>query len=144
LRLQAQSWGMLTQECSSGAEALERIRRGDPFDVAILDVHMPEMDGLMLAAEIRRYRDAPALPLVALSSLGGAVARGQAFAAFLTKPIKQSQLYDVLVNLFHGRPEGIPNVIRADARGRAEPSFDPGLAERLPLRILVAEDVAVN
>jgi signal transduction histidine kinase/DNA-binding response OmpR family regulator/HPt (histidine-containing phosphotransfer) domain-containing protein len=144
LRLQAQSWGMLTQECSSGAEALERIRRGDPFDVAILDVHMPEMDGLMLAAEIRRYRDAQALPLVALSSLGGAVARGQAFAAFLTKPIKQSQLYDVLVNLFHGRPEGTTNVIRADARGRAEPSFDAGLAERLPLRILVAEDVAVN
>jgi signal transduction histidine kinase/CheY-like chemotaxis protein/HPt (histidine-containing phosphotransfer) domain-containing protein len=145
LRLQAQSWGMLTQECSSGAEALERIRRGDPFDVAILDVHMPEMDGLMLATEIRRYRDAQALPLVALSSLGaGAVARPPAFAAFLTKPIKQSQLYDVLVNLFQGRPEGTTNVRGADPRGRAEPSFDPGLGERLPLRILVAEDVAVN
>jgi signal transduction histidine kinase/DNA-binding response OmpR family regulator/HPt (histidine-containing phosphotransfer) domain-containing protein len=143
LRLQAQSWGMLTQECTNGPEALERIRRGDPFDVAILDVHMPEMDGLMLAAEIRRYRDAQALPLVALSSLGSSlISRVPVFAAFLTKPIKQSQLFDVLIDLFPGPAAEAKTVVHPEAP--AELSFDAGLGQRLPLRILVAEDVAVN
>ena len=52
------------------AQALEWIRRGDPFDLAILDMQIPEMDGVGLAEEIGRYRDARALPLLLLTSLG--------------------------------------------------------------------------
>src|SRR5205823_11439502 len=63
---QTRSWGMVPQEAASGSEALEQIRRGAAFDAAILDMQMPEMDGLTLAAEIRRYRDAQTLPLVML------------------------------------------------------------------------------
>ena len=58
------------RDSGSPTEALEWIRRGDPFDAAILDMQMPEMDGLALAREIRRYRDARVLPLVMLTSLG--------------------------------------------------------------------------
>ena len=61
---------MLARDTPSPYEALEWIRRGDLFDVAILDSHMPELDGAALAAEVRQYRDARALPLVLFSVLG--------------------------------------------------------------------------
>ena len=67
---QTESWGMSRWRPRSPTEALEWVRRGDPFDVAILDMQMPDMDGLTLAGEIRRHRDAQELPLVMLTSLG--------------------------------------------------------------------------
>jgi CheY-like chemotaxis protein len=139
LHLQVQAWGMLTQESDSGANALEWIRRGEAFDVALLDIQMPEMDGLTLAREIRRYRAPQALPLVALSSLGRRETHADdiPFAAFLTKPIKQSQLYNALMGAFASQPIRV----REPA---AEAQFDAQLGERLPLRILLAEDIAVN
>jgi CheY-like chemotaxis protein len=139
LHLQVQAWGMLTQESDSGANALEWIRRGEAFDVALLDIQMPEMDGLTLAREIRRYRAPQALPLVALSSLGRRETHADdiPFAAFLTKPIKQSQLYNALMGAFAEQPIRV----REPA---AEAQFDAQLGERLPLRILLAEDIAVN
>jgi PAS domain S-box-containing protein len=141
LTLQTQSWGMLPRSTASPAEALEWIRQGDPFDVAILDMQMPEMDGLTLAAEMRRERDTEALPLVMLTSLGQQEAdvEGGEFAAFLTKPIKASQLYNVLVGILAEKAQLIQR--RDEA---AKPQFDPEMGQRLPLRILLAEDNAVN
>ncbi|MBI4769930.1 MAG: response regulator [Chloroflexi bacterium] len=140
LTLQARSWGMLARDTASPAEALCWIRQGDPFDVAILDMHMPEMDGVTLAAEIRRCRDACALPLILFSSLGRREAGGDqgTFAAYLTKPLKQSQLFDALAHLF--AEESLPSPVAAPARSRV----DPEMAARLPLRILLAEDNTVN
>jgi CheY-like chemotaxis protein len=135
---QAQSWGILARDTASPAQALEWIRRGDPFDLAILDRHMPEMDGITLAAEIRRHRHARALPLIMLTSLGPQEElRGDVeFAASLTKPIKPSQLYATLMSVF-GAPAGVQAPVPQEgAVGR--------LAERVPLRILVAEDNVVN
>jgi PAS domain S-box-containing protein len=135
----AESWGMLARDTASPAQALEWIRRGDPFDLAILDMQMPEMDGIRLAEEIGRYRDARALPLCLLTSLGPReeVRGGVEFAASLTRPIKPSQLYDTLMNVFGATPAGV----------QAAPSRDgpvERLAEHVPLRILVAEDNLVN
>src|SRR5258708_7127090 len=70
LPLQTQKWGLVPRETESPRQALEWVARGDPFDAAILDMHMPEMDGLALAAELRRLRPAAALPLVLFTSLG--------------------------------------------------------------------------
>ena len=137
---QAESWGMLARDTASPAQALEWIRRGDPFDLAILDMHMPEMDGVTLAEEIGRYRDARTLPLLLLTSLGSREeVRGSVeFAASLTKPIKPSQLYDTLMNVLGATPAGV------HAASREGPGPVERLAERLPLRILVAEDNVVN
>jgi len=132
---QAESWGMLPVETGAPAEALAWIRRGDPFDVAVLDMQMPEMDGLTLAGEIRRHHDADSLPLVMLTSLGRDRSP-EGFAAYLTKPIKPSQLYDALMQVFGGKLE--------TAERPAVAVLDERLAERLPLRILVVEDNAVN
>jgi PAS domain S-box-containing protein len=136
---QAESWGMLARDTAYPAQALEWIRRGDPFDLVILDMQMPEMDGVTLAEEIGRYRDARALPLLLLTSLGswGELRAGVEFAASLTKPIKPSQLYDTLMNIFSPAPAGVQ--APAPQEGPVE-----RLAERVPLRILVAEDNAVN
>jgi PAS domain S-box-containing protein len=136
---QTESWGMLARDSASPTQALEWIRRGDPFDLAILDMQMPEMDGVTLAEELRRYRDARELPLLMLTSLAssGELQGGGAFATSLTKPIKPSQLYDTLMSVFGATPAGVQAPTRRE--GPVEQ-----LAERLPMRILLAEDNVVN
>ena len=81
------SWGMVPLVASKTQDALDWIRRGDAFDVAILDMDMQDMDGLTLADEIRRYNKT--LPLVMLTSIGQHLPSDH---AYLTKPIKPSQL----------------------------------------------------
>ena len=141
LSLQSQEWGMQPVATESPAEAIEWLRRGDPFDIAILDMQMPEMDGESLAREIRALRDAKVLPLVMLTSIGDLEGGGddRKFSAYLTKPIKPSQLFDVLAGIFAGKP------VRIRKTGRApETLFDAGMGKRLPLRILLAEDNVTN
>ena len=141
LTLQCQAWGMLPQDTACPTEALDWIRQGVPFDVALLDMQMPDMDGLMLATEIRNLKSE--IPLVMLTSLGrpemGDDTKGIEFAAFLTKPIKASQLYNVLVGIF---AEEVQPVQKEEVA--AQPQFDAQMGQRLPLRILLAEDNAIN
>jgi PAS domain S-box-containing protein len=137
VRRLAESWGMLVEVVEDPAEALELVCRGDPFDVGVLDMQMPGMDGLELAREIRRWRDEQALPLLLLTSIGHlAEARGASeFSAQLTKPVKSSQLYDVLVKLLAAAEAPHP---------AASGDRDASSAAAVPLRLLVAEDNAVN
>jgi CheY-like chemotaxis protein len=137
----ARTWGMLVSETSSPTEALAWIQRGDPFDLALLDAVMPEMDGTALAAEIRKERDAQTLPLLLFSTLGrrDLGADGVDFAGYVSKPLKPSNLLDVTMNVLTGRPARQRPV--ADVTHK--PS-DGSMAQRFPLRILVAEDNAVN
>jgi len=141
LTLQAQSWGMLTRETSSGIEALEWILRDEHFDVGILDLQMPGMDGLMLAEEIRKYRSRDRLPLIMLSSVGlhgeDAQEARKHCQEVLLKPIKQSRLYDVMASIFDAQTDNLAPAV-------APQRLDPQMAERQPLRILLAEDNVVN
>ena len=140
LTLQTQAWEMLPRETSSPIEALYWIHDGDPFDVALLDVQMPEMDGLTLAAEVRQERDAQTLPVIMLTSgLRETSGEGLDLAAFLTKPIKASQLYSALMAIF---AEDTGSLQRDKAVDK--PQFDVKMGQRLPLRILLAEDNAIN
>ncbi len=145
LCLQAQSWDMVPSDTASPLEALEWISQGRPFDVALLDMKMPEMDGLALAAEIRRSRDAQTLPLVMITSLGVKEVtddpRSEAleFAAFLSKPLKPSQLFNTLIDVFQGGPGRV-----AVQQSGEKKLFDPEMAQRHPLRILLAEDHVTN
>jgi signal transduction histidine kinase/CheY-like chemotaxis protein len=141
LTLHSQSWGMLPCTVASSVEALDWIRQGAPFDVAIIDMQMPNMDGLTLAAQIRKHPNAEKLPIVILTSM---VQRHEAaqkievdIAAFLNKPIKPSQLYDAVKKIFNGETAG-------DRQQTVQPLIDRKMAQRLPLRILLAEDNLVN
>jgi PAS domain S-box-containing protein len=132
----ARSWGMVPRETGSPTQALEWIRRGDPLDVGVLDMRMPEMDGLALAQEIRHYRDAHALPLVMLTSLGRRTEDRREFAAILTKPIKASQLYDAIATVVGAHAP------RAGHAGQPEPVATRRRSAQL--RVLLAEDNALN
>jgi PAS domain S-box-containing protein len=137
LKRLAESWGMRVEAIERPTEALDLVRSGVPFDVAVLDMQMPEMDGLELAREIRRSRDETALPLLLLTSVGHlAEARDASeFSAQLTKPVKSSQLYDALVKVLAAGPA--PGSGRGgDGDGKSSPA--------VALRLLVAEDNEVN
>jgi CheY-like chemotaxis protein len=138
LEAQTRSWGMEPISAGSPLDALAWVQEGIAFDIAILDMQMPLMDGLTLAAEIRKVHGPEALPVVMLTSIGyqpGADAVG--LAAFLTKPVKASQLCEVLVQAIEPGAASPPTVDIA-------PVLDPTFSERHPLRILLAEDNAVN
>ncbi|MCT7975153.1 PAS domain S-box protein [Laspinema olomoucense] len=146
LTRQAQSWGMIPYAAASGPEGLAQLQNSDTrFDLAILDMQMPDMDGIALATAIRQIPDGDRLPLVMLTSLGWQpVSRevsGIDFAAFLSKPIKQSQLFDILIGILSRQSHG------KDPKGRRAPSFPrqptPLKSDR-PLKILLAEDNVVN
>ena len=138
LNRQAQSWGMLPQAVESGVEALKLLQHNPDFDVAILDMQMPDMDGLTLAKIIQGNPLLAKLPLIMLTSLGKRPEDTvQAhFAAYLTKPIKSSLLYEALLGVLSDSP--------AAKKSDTVPLFDPQMAEKHPLRILLAEDNIIN
>jgi signal transduction histidine kinase/DNA-binding response OmpR family regulator len=137
--LQTQGWGMVSRDTGVPAEALDWLRQGEAFDVALIDHQMPDMDGLTLASEIKRLR--PQLPLVLATSLGQREAsRGaDGFAAILLKPIRASQLYNTLASILAGEDR---DMLKEEGPARSE--FDPDMGKRFPLSILLAEDNVVN
>jgi CheY-like chemotaxis protein len=169
LTLQAQSWGMIPYPTASGQEALKLLKLQHNFDLAIMDLQMPEMDGLVLSQKIRKIPAHSKLPIVILSSLSVSRTEVEAsevdFAAILNKPIKQAQLQTVIQqiltrqeishNLNHPPTSAIPQIVAA-ATPRQQPSLSvnphppaetpPPIGDRtlIPLQILLAEDNLVN
>jgi PAS domain S-box-containing protein len=124
----AYSWGMVPFIASTSRDALDWIRRGDTFDVAILDMDMSDMNGLTLAREISKYN--MTLPQVLLTTMGQRVPAKHAF--HLTKPIKPSQLHKALTNIVSRRPDQ-ESTLAGDDNKTAQDSS---------LCILLAEDNA--
>jgi CheY-like chemotaxis protein len=135
------SWGMFPSAVASGKEALDRLEQGEPFDLALLDVQMPDMDGLELAMEIRKRRGPDVLPLAMMTSVG---LRGEKLKsarvncqAVVTKPLRLGRLYEALMGVF-----GAQDAREAGASSRW--TAIPRIAERHPLRVLLAEDNPMN
>jgi CheY-like chemotaxis protein len=139
LQMQAESWGMVPVAVEGGRQALEKLRGGEQFQVAILDVMMPEIDGYELAAQIRTRLTPEQMPIIMLTSVGD---RNKDLAALgiagmLTKPVKSGPLLRAIQSLVHAStvPEKVlpPAAVPANVLG-----------DNCPLRILVAEDNPVN
>ncbi len=137
LTLQTQRWGFAITCAPSGPAALALLDGGAAFDAAIIDIQMPEMDGYTLAAEIRKRLPSGQLAILALTSMGHDPARFAPLdiARVLTKPAKASALLDALTHLFAGGRAAVETSVS---------TFDPTLAARRPLRILLSEDQPTN
>ncbi len=138
LRLQTQKWGAIVEEANTAQAALELLHQGKAFDGAILDVQMPQMDGISLAKAIAKLPQMGEFPIVLLTSIGCPPdLDGANIVACLTKPAKPSQLHQMLLQMFDSKPIPVPEVLPTAA-------IETQLAQRIPLRILLVEDNAVN
>ena len=134
LRATVEFWGMAARDTAYPAQALEWIARGDPFDIAVLDYLMPEMDGRALGQAIRRHRDADHLPLIMASSAQMTRRLAPEFAVVLSKPLRRSTLFDAFQDTLSN--EELAGAV--DAAATTEDS------QTSPLRILLAEDNETN
>jgi CheY-like chemotaxis protein len=104
-------------------------------------MHMPDMNGIELGAEIRKLRTSENLPMILLHSNAPSIrdlsANETVFGAVASKPVRRGQLLDLVsTSLAQGKTTIRPN--------RSVHRLDPGLANRIPLKILVAEDTPIN
>ena len=151
LRLQLGAWQVQAASAASGGEALKGLRiaaeAGQSYHLAILDMQMPEMDGLTLARTIKGEPTLSDTRLIMLSSFGQAFTPAELKAvgieAYLVKPVKQSRLFDCIANAMSDAAAA--NSIRKSRDAAKPASLDskPGLALE-KLRILLAEDNRIN
>ncbi len=135
-------WEALSGEAADGPAALEALRSaaadGKPYDLALLDLHMPGMDGIELAEAIRAEPAFRGLPLILLSSALIKDYRERVdrcgIAAAFQKPVRQSTLLRALQNLWAGEAAAVS----------APPPRNPPAGAAPPARILVAEDNPIN
>ncbi|PJA98017.1 MAG: hypothetical protein CO128_09520 [Ignavibacteriales bacterium CG_4_9_14_3_um_filter_30_11] len=141
LYVQAESWGMKPIVLSSPKEVIKLIEKKEKFDLAILDYQMPEIDGIELASIIRKDDELNTLPIIILSSINQKEELQRRNSVldilFLTKPIKQAQLQQIILKALRGEK-------RERKYKKFEKELDNTLAQNYPLRILIAEDNLVN
>ncbi|MEZ0217643.1 MAG: response regulator, partial [Rariglobus sp.] len=151
LRHQIFAWKLQKGSAASGNEALRVLRaaaaEGHPYDVALLDVEMPEMDGLTLAHAIKAEPAIAGTRLIAMTPLGHTPAdrkmQEAGIDASLSKPIKQSHLFDSLVTAIGKTGVTTPSVPKSGTLPL--PPVSASLRATLDTsRILLAEDNAVN
>ena len=157
LERQLTSWGVRSVSVEDGPRALALLRAAGepPFDLAILDMQMPGMDGLELARGIKAHPVTRTVPLILLTSMGlrglAEDARRAGIAACLSKPVRQSHLYDCLATVMtpcDDGPTGAAGLVNASPPGqvphRAAAARHPAGGAASYARVLVAEDNVVN
>lgn len=147
LSILLKKWGCRSSEAASAKQALELLEEGilqkAPYDIALLDMQMPEMDGETLGRTIKEkelLKDTLVVMLTSLGNRGDAVRfQKSGFDAYLTKPVKQSHLYDCILTILNSKLKSvaqkekqiITRYVLAENRNKKR-------------RILVVEDNIVN
>jgi len=139
LSLQCEYWGMKASSCESGEEALLLFEKNS-YDVGIIDMQMPHMDGVMLAHELRKKQDKVQLPLIMLTSLGFNTESDELrklFSCYVNKPIKHSQLAEILIKVIMPPKKELILTV---------PKYDQliEISKKYPFQILIAEDNLIN
>jgi signal transduction histidine kinase/DNA-binding response OmpR family regulator len=141
LRRTLDAWGCRVHEAASGHDALAQLdagRQGEPYGLIILDMQMPELNGIETAQRIQANPRHAGVPIILLSSIGGfdsgdGQSKDAGFAAIVTKPVRQSALLDRILSVL-GAPA---------AGGEPQPAADSA-RRALALRVLLVEDNRVN
>ena len=143
------SWGMRNGQAASGVEGFEILRKaaeaGDPYDLALIDFKMSRMDGLTLARAIRSEPALMRTKLILVTAFDtkerGKEALHAGFGAYLTKPVKQSQLFDCIASVLDDSVHISPSVI---AERRIDELATAHRAPGVTGKVLVAEDNTTN
>ncbi|TWT88241.1 Signal transduction histidine-protein kinase BarA [Pseudobythopirellula maris] len=163
LSRQLRSWGMEPVECDdpnqAASQLMEAQQGGRPFRVMLLDYNMPGMDGRDVALEIQRREELAHLRIVMLSSSCGLLTQEElaecGIHCAMTKPVRQSRLFDTMMNELHATLEADPDAYHTDpeagssdarpirTNGHAQPPVAPP-TQRFAADVLVAEDNHVN
>jgi len=146
-REQFKAWGCLCQEANDAFRGLEMLRAAadtpEPFQLALIDFQMPGMDGEQLAGQIKAEAKIARIPLILVTSIprqGDAERMLNAgFDAYLTKPVKQSKLYDAIATVM-----GLQQSEHAPEKKALVTEHSLKEAEQSRVRILLAEDNVVN
>ncbi len=145
LHHQVLSWGMRNGRAESGQNALEMLKMavamGDPYELAILDMMMPGMNGLELARAIKGDSAIASVQLILLTSISqdydSETMHRHGISAHLTKPVRQSQLYDCIASTLGAQSEKTRQLMSESSDGDKANAF-------LGARVLLAEDQPVN
>ena len=165
---QATRWGMHVDEAESAVDALkalqEAVKQKIPYDVVLVDMQMPEIDGLTLGTQIKANPAIAEVSLIMLTSTSinhrdeGLRALNMGFAAYLVKPVKPSRLLDTIMNVLGSQPKpehqadalnsDRPEATSIGRQGNTERKTVSASSSASPLksklRILLAEDNLVN
>ena len=141
-----ESWEMKISQCESAEEALGELRKaatsGEPYDLLLTDLQMPEMDGFALSKTVKENPLLADIPILVLSSLGergfAAAAKAAGVAGYLSKPIRKAQLRRHLVGLL--APQEGNALIETSTEQLCSKLYRSGLQGR----VLIAEDNVVN
>jgi CheY-like chemotaxis protein len=138
LKAQLDLWHLLVTPARSAAEAIKFLEGGAVYDLVIADMQMPNMNGIELTRIIKKH--CPKVPVILLSSIGDDSRKKypELFAATLTKPIKQHQLYNIV------QTELKQNYHAEAHYNHVAAVLSPDFAENNPLKLLVAEDNLIN
>jgi signal transduction histidine kinase/DNA-binding response OmpR family regulator len=144
LHQQVMSWGMRNDSAVNGVRALEILRdaaaQGDPYDLALIDMSMPVMDGIELAQAVKSDAVLARTPLIMLTSVGfaGELSRARV-DLYLNKPVRESDLYNAINTLMadYSRSDTPAAPVAADTDIAATPAASPN---RAACRVLLAED----
>jgi PAS domain S-box-containing protein len=142
LKLQFESWGMKPIVAESGEKALQILRENPTFNLVVVDMQMPEMDGVELGRQIKEHPEYEMVPIIMLTSLGKIAAiPGNIFSSQLLKPIKLKELFDEVHDVMVDAQK-LPSLKSTSTL--ALDQLNVKLAEQLPLKIMVVEDNLVN
>lgn len=135
-----QKWGLKIKVTTSLDEAVEWIDFGVPFDILLTDHYSPELKATDLIGRVRKYHTASELPAILLLPMKQTMLDRKTtreIAGIVTKPVKSSQLFDTLVNVF-------TTGAAAEQKGPGAKQLQADLAQRYPLNILLVEDNLIN
>ena len=137
----AEQWGMTVECVTCGQAALAALGRSTAFDAVLLDLQLPDKDGLSLADDIRGLPCGRFLPLLLLSSVrlrsDDARPLAMGISVYVHKPIRPSQLLDSLCRAMSVQ-------VQREKKSPIAPVLDANFARRLPLRVLLADDNPIN
>ena len=141
LTMQLQQWGMRLKTSTSMQESIEWIDFGVPFDLLIINMSCPKTDGFDFLNKVREYKSPIELPAILLipadNECTTEIIGNQQISAIITKPLKHSQLFDTLMNIFSDKSF-------SSLRKVFQKQLNEKLSENFPLRILIAEDNSIN